>query len=122
MQPQQNDVDVLVRALDDDGDGYITLEEFVTWVVAGLALGSQQTQLFAAKGSTEAVLVHFLQSLRADVQGIMNRVASSVRTYGRHGGSETTLDARGFAAMMSSAAKDVDDVSFLNLKTLLYSY
>ena len=80
MQPQQNDVDVLVRALDDDGDGHITLEEFVTWVVSGLALGSQQTQLFAAKGSTEAVLVHFLQSLRADVQGIMNRVR---RLFGR---------------------------------------
>ncbi len=102
-RPRRNDVLPLLRALDQDGDGSIQLDEFEGWVTKGFHMSLQQLSTFAEKGTTEAMLVDFLLALRADVKGILRRVASLIERYSTDG-SDRTLDYAGFASMCRARA------------------
>ena len=56
-------LDLVVRALDADGDGSIQVDEFVTWVHAGLGRTKAQRESFAARSSANAGLEKLLQSI-----------------------------------------------------------
>ena len=69
----------LLQALDADGDGRIQLDEFEGWVTKGFHMNLKQLETFAGKGESQAVLVDFLLSLRADVKGVMRRIVSEIQ-------------------------------------------
>ena len=69
----------LLQALDADGDGRIQLDEFEGWVTKGFHMNLKQLETFAGKGESQAVLVDFLLSLRADVKGVMRRIVSKIQ-------------------------------------------
>ena len=70
----------LLQALDADGDGRIQLDEFEGWVTKGFHMNLKQLETFAGKGESQAVLVDFLLSLRADVKGVMRRIVSKYKS------------------------------------------
>ena len=66
------------------------------------------------QGPTEAMLVDFLLSLRADVKGVMRRIASTIRRYDLSSSALTvsassSLDASGFAELSNSAIKNNEE-------------
>jgi hypothetical protein len=69
----------LLQALDADGDGRIQLDEFEGWVTKGFHMNLKQLETFAGEGESQAVLVDFLLSLRADVKGVMRRIVSKIQ-------------------------------------------
>ena len=66
------------------------------------------------QGPTEAMLVDFLLSLRADVKGVMRRIASTIRRYELSSSTLTvsassSLDASGFADLSNSGIKNNEE-------------
>ena len=110
----------LLQALDVDGDGRIQLDEFEGWVTKGFHMNLRQLEAFSEKGTTEAMLVDFLLSLRADVKGVMRRITSSIRRYASYGcaGSDV-LDSRAFAAMVSSSSHSEEE-KILESETMVF--
>ena len=110
----------LLQALDVDGDGRIQLDEFEGWVTKGFHMNLRQLEAFSEKGMTEAMLVDFLLSLRADVKGVMRRITSSIRRYASYGcaGSDV-LDSRAFAAMVSSSSQSEEE-KILESETMVF--
>ena len=76
----EKSVFALLQALDADGDGRIQLDEFEGWVTKGFHMNLKQLETFAGKGESQAVLVDFLLSLRADVKGVMRRIVSKYKS------------------------------------------
>ena len=120
-RPRRNDVLPLLRALDQDGDGYMQLDEFEGWVTKGFHMSLHQLTSFAEKGNTEAMLVDFLLALRADVKGILGRIKALVERYSTDG-SDRKLDFAGFANMCWARARSREDaVSTSEIATFLKS-
>jgi Ca2+-binding EF-hand superfamily protein len=115
-RPAKEDVLPLLQALDVDGDGRLQIDEFEGWVTKGFNMSLKQLEIFASKGTTEAMLVDFLLSLRADVKGVMRRITSTVRRYSQSGES-TDVDDRNnyelnstqFAMMSNSCTKSKEE-------------
>ena len=108
-RPKRNDVLPLLRALDQDGDGSIQLDEFEGWVTKGFHMSLQQLSNFAEKGDTEAMLVDFLLALRADVKGIMRRIRILMEKHSTDG-DDQDIGVTGFGSMCRARVKTHEEI------------
>ena len=63
-----NDVDIVVAALDMDGDGAVQKDEFVSWIASGLQRSANDRQKFAKKNKLNARLEMFLSAVEEQLQ------------------------------------------------------
>lgn len=62
--PTQEDADFVVSKMDIDGDGYVSLPEFIAWVETGLEKSSKDLDKLAHISKRHAGLVNFLRCLQ----------------------------------------------------------
>ena len=62
--PTQEAADFVVSKMDVDGDGFVSLNEFICWVQAGLGKSSKDLNRLAEKSELHAGLVTFLRCLQ----------------------------------------------------------
>ena len=62
--PSQDDIEGVMKFLDNDGNMQLERQEFVVWIAGGLNKSPESLAKFRKKGRTQELLVNFLQSIR----------------------------------------------------------
>ena len=70
---EQRDINIIMRALDVDGDKTLSMDEFVRWSTEGMKRSTEDHALYAASGHIQATLAAFVSALRSTVTVNINK-------------------------------------------------
>ena len=66
--PTQQDINAIMRFIDSDGSDALDRGEFLEWLESGMTKTTSDLKKFASQGSTQSLLVDFLQGVIAHAQ------------------------------------------------------
>ena len=70
---------ILVAALDEDQNGSVEMEEFVSWLISGMSKSKEHRMKFSERGEKFAMLIQFMESVMEVAKKMTNKVKNKKR-------------------------------------------